>query len=201
MTPEVSFPGGETAAVLAKARAGERLTPDDALVLAVAAPLHDLCGAAMEARVARHGKNAYYVHNVHVNFTNVCVNACRFCAFSKVKGAAGARTLTVEQIVAELDARGDAVIREIHVVGGLNPELPLDYYLSMLRAIGKARPDAGIKAFTAVEVAHLADVGGVSEYEILASRKDAGLMMLPGGGAEVFAPALREKLCPEKISG
>ena len=201
MTPEVSFPGGETAAVLAKARAGERLTPDDALVLAVAAPLHDLCGAAMEARVARHGKNAYYVHNVHVNFTNVCVNACRFCAFSKVKGAAGARTLTVEQIVAERDARGDAVIREIHVVGGLNPELPLDYYLSMLRAIGKARPDAGIKAFTAVEVAHLADVGGVSEYEILASLKDAGLMMLPGGGAEVFAPALREKLCPEKISG
>ena len=201
MTPEVSFPGGETAAVLAKARAGERLTPDDALVLAVAAPLHDLCGAAMEARVARHGKNAYYVHNVHVNFTNVCVNACRFCAFSKVKGAAGARTLTVEQIVAELDARGDAVIREIHVVGGLNPELPLDYYLSMLRAIGKARPAAGIKAFTAVEVAHLADVGGVSEYEILASLKDAGLMMLPGGGAEVFAPALREKLCPEKISG
>ncbi len=201
MTPEVSFPGGETAAVLAKARAGERLTPDDALVLAVAAPLHDLCGAAMEARVARHGKNAYYVHNVHINFTNVCVNACRFCAFSKVKGAAGARTLTVEQIVAELDARGDAVIREIHVVGGLNPELPLDYYLSMLRAIGRARPDAGIKAFTAVEVAHLADVGGVSEYEILAALKDAGLMMLPGGGAEVFAPALREKLCPEKISG
>lgn len=201
MTPEVSFPGGETAAVLAKARAGERLTPDDALVLAVAAPLHDLCGAAMEARVARHGKNAYYVHNVHINFTNVCVNACRFCAFSKVKGAPGARTLGVEQIVAELDARGDAVIREIHVVGGLNPELPLDYYLSMLHAIGRARPDAGIKAFTAVEVAHLADVGGVSEYEILAALKDAGLMMLPGGGAEVFAPALREKLCPEKISG
>lgn len=200
-TPDHSLAGGETAAVLAKARAGERLTPDDALVLAVAAPLHDLCGAAMEARLARHGKSAYYVHNVHVNFTNVCVNACRFCAFSKVKGAPGARTLSVEQIVADLDARGDAPIREIHVVGGLNPELPLDYYLSMLRAIGRARPGAGIKAFTAVEVAHLADTGGVSEYEILAALKAAGLMMLPGGGAEVFSPSLREKLCPEKISG
>ncbi len=200
-TPDHSLAGGETAAVLAKARAGERLTPDDALVLAVAAPLHDLCGAAMEARLARHGKSAYYVHNVHVNFTNVCVNACRFCAFSKVKGAPGARTLSVEQIVADLDARGDAPIREIHVVGGLNPELPLNYYLSMLRAIGQARPGAGIKAFTAVEVAHLADTGGVSEYEILAALKEAGLMMLPGGGAEVFSPALREKLCPEKISG
>lgn len=201
MTPLFPEPAAQTAAILAKARAGERLTPDDALILAVAAPLHDLCGAAMEARLARHGRNAYYVHNVHINFTNVCVNACRFCAFYKVKGAAGARTLSVGDIVAELDARGEAPIREIHVVGGLNPELPLEYYVDMLRSIGRARPDAGIKAFTAVEVAHLADTRGVSEYDILSALKDAGLMMLPGGGAEVFAPTLREKLCPEKITG
>ncbi|MEL7641083.1 MAG: CofH family radical SAM protein [Solidesulfovibrio sp.] len=199
--PDYVTPDAETAAILAKARAGQRLTPDEALILAVAAPLHELCGAAMTARLARHGRNAYYVHNVHINFTNVCVNACRFCAFFKAKGAAGARTLSVADIVAALDARGDAPIREIHVVGGLNPELPLEYYLDMLRAIGQARPDAGIKAFTAVEVAHLADTRGVSEYDILGALADAGLMMLPGGGAEVFAPALREKLCPEKISG
>lgn len=198
MTPP---PGGDVAAILDKARARQRLTPDEALILAVAAPLHDLCAAAMNDRIARHGKNAYYVHNVHVNFTNVCVNACRFCAFSKAKGAAGARTLSVDDIVADLDARGDAPIREIHVVGGLNPELPLDYYVAMLRAISRARPDAGIKAFTAVEVAHLADTRGVSEFEILSALRDAGLMMLPGGGAEVFSPALRERLCPEKISG
>ncbi|MFU2210358.1 radical SAM protein [Solidesulfovibrio sp. C21] len=202
MTPLIpARVAGEPAVILEKARSGQRLTPDDALVLALAAPLHDLCAAAMEARLARHGKNAYYVHNVHINFTNVCINACRFCAFSKVKGAAGARTLSVDDIVAELDARGDAPIREIHVVGGLNPDLPLSYYVDMLRAISRARPDAGIKAFTAVEVSHLADTMGVSEFEILSTLKDAGLMMLPGGGAEVFSPALREKLCPEKISG
>lgn len=190
-----------TAVILDKARAGTRISPDEALILALSAPLHDLCAAAMDVRLARHGRDAYYVHNVHVNFTNVCVNACRFCAFSKAKGEPGSRTLSVEDIVADLAARGDAPIREIHVVGGLNPELPLEYYLDMLRGISRQCPEAGIKAFTAVEVAHLADVRGVSEFEILAALKDAGLMMLPGGGAEVFSPALREKLCPEKISG
>jgi len=198
MTPPL---GGDAAVLLDKARRGERLTPDDALILALSAPLHDLCSAAMEARVARHGKNAYYVRNVHINFTNVCVNACRFCAFSKRKNAPGARTWTVEEIVDDLAQRGDAKIREIHVVGGLNPDLPLEYYVDMLRGIAKQCPDAGIKAFTAVEVAHLADTRGVSEFEILATLKEAGLMMLPGGGAEVFSPALRQKLCPEKISG
>ena len=193
--------GDETAAILAKARSGIRISPDEALILALAAPLHDLCAAAMDVRLARHGKDAYYVHNVHINFTNVCVNACRFCAFSKTKGAPGARTLSVDEIVAELAGRGEARIREIHVVGGLNPELGLEYYVAMLRGIAKQCPKAGIKAFTAVEVAHLADVRGVSEFEILATLKDAGLMMLPGGGDEVFSPALRQKLCPEKISG
>ncbi len=192
---------GETAVILEKARSGARLTPDEALILALAAPVHDLCDAAMRARIARHGKNAYFVYNMHINFTNVCVNACRFCAFSKTKGAPGARTLSVDDIVAELDRRRDEPIREIHVVGGLNPELPLEYYLDMLRAIRRERPEAGIKAFTAVEVAHLADTRGVSEFEILAALKEAGLLMLPGGGAEVFSPSLRERLCPEKISG
>jgi aminodeoxyfutalosine synthase len=201
MNATTPTPDGQTAAILDKARAGTRLTPDEALILAVAAPLHDLCEAALAARLVRHGKNAYYVRNIHINFTNVCVNACRFCAFSKVKGEPGAHTATVADIVAELAAHRDAVIREIHVVGGLNPELPLDYYLDMLRAIARERPGAGIKAFTAVEVAHLADVQGVSELEILAALKEAGLLMLPGGGAEVFSPNLRQRLCPEKISG
>jgi aminodeoxyfutalosine synthase len=140
MNATTPTPDGQTAAILDKARAGTRLTPDEALILAVAAPLHDLCEAALAARVVRHGKNAYYVRNIHINFTNVCVNACRFCAFSKVKGEPGAHTASVADIVAELAAHRDAVIREIHVVGGLNPELPLDYYLDMLRAIARERP-------------------------------------------------------------
>jgi aminodeoxyfutalosine synthase len=198
MTPP---PGGPVAALLDKARAGDRLTPDEALRLAQDAPLHALGQAALAARTARHGKNAYFVRNIHINFTNVCVNACRFCAFGKAKGAPGARTASVADIAADLARRRDETIREIHVVGGLNPELPLEYYLDLLRAIGRERPGAGIKAFTAVEVAHLADTRGVPEAEILSSLKEAGLLMLPGGGAEVFSPSLRRALCPEKISG
>jgi aminodeoxyfutalosine synthase len=198
MTPS---PSGPTAAILEKARAGVRITPGEALILAQQAPLHALGAAALAARTARHARNAYFVRNVHINFTNVCVNACRFCAFGKTKGAPGAHTSTVAEIVADLAKHRDEPIHEIHVVGGLNPELPLEYYLELLRAIARERPGAGIKAFTAVEVAHLAATRGVPEAAILAALKAAGLLMLPGGGAEVFAPALRKRLCPEKISG
>ena len=188
-------------ALLDKARAGKRLTPDDALVLAEEAPLHALCAAAMEARLARHGHNAYYVRNIHINFTNICVNACRFCAFSKRLGDPTGTTARVEDVAAELARHRGEIIREIHEVGGLNPALPLDYYVDLLNTIARERPQAGIKAFTAVEVAHLADTRGESDAAILTALKDAGLLMLPGGGAEVFSPALRERLCPEKISG
>lgn len=197
----MTSPSGGPAAILEKVRAGDRLSPEDALVLAERAPVHDLCAAALAARRARHGQNAFFVRNIHINFTNVCVNACRFCAFSKTKGAPGARTQTVDDIVAEVARRRDEVVREIHVVGGLNPELPLEYYLDLLRAVRRERPDAGIKAFTAVEVAHLADTQGLSEAQVLGAFKEAGLLMLPGGGAEVFSPELRRRLCPEKISG
>ena len=198
MTP---IPGGTTAALLEKARTGQRLTPGEALTLAEDAPLHDLCAAALAARIARHGHNAYYVRNIHINFTNVCINACRFCAFSKKKDDPGAYTAEVADVVADLERRRDDIIQEIHVVGGLNPALPLAYYRDLLQAIARQRPGAGIKAFTAVEVAHLADSRGESDVAILAALKDAGLLMLPGGGAEVFSPALRQRLCPEKISG
>lgn len=178
-----------------------RLTVDQAMTLAVEAGIHDLCAAAMKDRLRRFGRRAFYVYNQHVNFTNICVNACRFCAFSKRAGDAEGYALSALEIREKIRARIAEPIREIHVVGGLNPALPLGYYLDLLSAIRQERPDAIIKAFTAVEVAHLADVEAVSEEEILARLKEAGLSMLPGGGAEVFSPALRQKLCPEKISG
>lgn len=194
-------PHGPWADILATVRDGRRMTPDQALLLAETAPLHELCAAALAVRTARHGRNAYFVRNIHINFSNVCVNNCRFCAFSKRRDEPGGYTATVADIAAELARHRNETIREIHVVGGLNPDLTLDYYLDMLRALARERPDAGIKAFTAVEVAHLADVRGESDAVILTALKEAGLRMLPGGGAEVFSPALRQQLCPEKISG
>jgi aminodeoxyfutalosine synthase len=180
---------------------GRRLTREEALLLLDQASLHDLCAAAMEDRLRRHGKAAYYVYNQHINFTNECVNACRFCAFGKRPGSPGAVTHTVDEIRAMVREKRDQIVRETHIVGGLNPKLPFAYYVELLRAVAQERPDAGIKAFTAVEVAHLADVEGRPEEDILSALREAGLLMLPGGGAEVFSPALRAKLCPEKISG
>jgi aminodeoxyfutalosine synthase len=180
---------------------GRRLTRDEAMILADQASLHDLCAAAMADRLRRHGKAAYYVFNQHINFTNECVNACRFCAFGKRPGSPDAVTHTVAEIRAMVRAKRDQTVRETHIVGGLNPKLPFSYYVELLQAVSEERPEAGIKAFTAVEVAHLADVEGRSEADILTSLMQAGLLMLPGGGAEVFSPALRAKLCPEKISG
>ncbi|QLA14936.1 CofH family radical SAM protein [Desulfolutivibrio sulfoxidireducens] len=178
-----------------------RLTPDDALTLVREASPHDLCARAMDERLRRHGHAAYYVFNQHINFTNECVNACRFCAFSKRPGSPDAVTHTVDDIRAMIRRRLGQPVREMHIVGGLNPKLPFSYYLELVRAVARERPEAAIKAFTAVEVAHLADVEGRTEEDILAALMEAGLMMLPGGGAEVFSPALRAKLCPEKISG
>jgi aminodeoxyfutalosine synthase len=105
----------------------------------------------LDERVRRHGHAAYYVLNQHINFTNECVNACRFCAFSKRPGSPDAVTHTVNDIRRMIRERLGQPVREMHIVGGLNPKLPFSYYLELVRAVAEERPGAGIKAFTAVE--------------------------------------------------
>ena len=180
---------------------GERLGVGDALTLARFAPLHELGEAAYAGRRAMHGDKAFYVYNQHLNYTNVCSNACRFCAFSKRAGEEGAYVHSVEKARELILARIDDPVREIHIVGGLNPDLPFEYYLDLIRVIKECRPDAAVKAFTAVEIAFLAEKYGLSVEQVFSRLRDAGLDALPGGGAEVFAPHMREKLCPEKVSG
>ena len=185
---------------LATLKPGERIDAAFALDIARHAPLHLLGEAALRQRRARHGDRAYYVYNQHLNYTNVCRNQCRFCAYFKRKGEDGGYTYTLEQARDLLQARMAHPIREIHIVGGLNPDLSYQYYLDLLALCREVRPLAVIKAFTAVEVAHFADTTGRSEATVLQEMQDAGLNVLPGGGAEVFAPAMRQQLCPEKIS-
>lgn len=188
-------------ALLERAARGGRLARDEALSLTGPDLLHDLCAAAGERRRALYGNAAFYVYNQHINFSNICRNACRFCAFSRRPGDPQGYTRSLEEIAAELASRKEEPIREVHVVGGLNPELQEAYYLGVLRTIKAARPGAAAKAFTAVEVAFLAEQNGRSIPEVLARLREAGLDALPGGGAEVFAAPLRRKLCPEKITG
>lgn len=184
-----------------KVAARSRISANEALRLAHEADIHELGKLALDIRRGLHRDKAYFVYNQHINYTNVCQNACRFCAFSRRVGEEGAYTLSVEQAAAEAASRLHEPIREIHIVGGLNPDLPYSYYPDLIRAVKRIRPEASVKAFTAVEVAFLAERGGLSELQVLEELRQAGLTALPGGGAEVFAPALRKQLCPEKISG
>ena len=180
--------------------AGGRISPEQALYLAREAAPHAVWELARRDRVRRFGADAFWVYNQHLNYTNVCANACRFCAFSKRAGDPAGYTLTPEQAAAKVRERAAEPIREIHIVGGLNPDLPYRYYLDLIGGVKAARPEAAVKAFTAVEVAFLAQLTGTTYARVLADMRSAGLDALPGGGAEVFSPELRKRLCPEKVS-
>ena len=180
---------------------GGRLSRREAAELVQEATVHDLGELGLLARERRHGRQAYYVYNQHLNYTNICENRCRFCAYSKRRGEKGGFTYSAAQARARLEERREAPIREVHIVGGLNPALPYEYYLELIRTVKQARPGARVKAFTAVEIAFLADTYGKSQTTVLEELMAAGLDALPGGGAEVFDPELRQKLCPEKVSG
>lgn len=154
--------------------------------------------ADMERR-RRHGRAAYYVYNQHLNYTNVCSNRCRFCAYAKNDDEKGAFTLSLPRIRKLLAERGDEPVQEIHMVGGINPALPFDYYVDLIKTIRTARPHVTIKAFTAVEIDHLARISGHSLEETIGVLKNAGLAMLPGGGAEILNSRIRKRLFPRKI--
>ena len=186
--------------ILEKIDAGRRLDFDDGMALYHS---HDLIGVgclADRVRRRRHGRLAYYVYNQHINYTNVCRNRCRFCAFARDKAENGAYTYSLDEVRERLTARIDEPIREIHMVGGVNPALPFSYYLDLLRTVRELRPHAVVKAFTAVEIDHLADISGLGLDQTLAALKDAGLGMIPGGGAEVLNDRIWTALFPKKIN-
>ena len=184
-----------------KVVAGERITPDDGLRLLACGDLAALGAMANLVRERLNGDRTYYVVNRHINYSNICVNACRFCAFSRKRGDAGAYEMTLDEIFRTAQKSLVEPITEFHIVGGLHPTLPFSFYEEMLRGLKAIAPDVHLQAFTAVEIAHIAARGGLSVRETLQRLRAAGLGSIPGGGAEVFAPALRRALCPTKLSG
>ncbi len=180
---------------------GERLSFEDGVRLFETRNLLALGRIADQIRRRKNGDRVYYIVNRHINHTNICVNRCKLCAFGRDAGDPGAYTMTLDEIEAKaLDCRGRG-ISEIHVVGGLNENLQLDYYLEMIRRLHRALPEAVIQSLTAVEIDFLTRTNNMTLRDVLATLKDAGLDSLPGGGAEVFAPRVRELICPKKISG
>ena len=182
-----------------KVLSGERLDLEDGLALYQS---HDLLGVgalANQVREARNGNRAYYIFNQHINYSNICQNRCRFCAFGKDPDDPLAYQMSLEDIEVKVRERLSDPISEIHIVGGIHPTLPFSYYREMLQRIKALRPTVHLQAFTAVEIAHLAGLAGKSIQDTLTLLREAGLGSLPGGGAEVFSSRIRENLCAKKL--
>lgn len=183
-----------------KVMAGERLTHEDGLRLFACEEPLALGALAQYVRQKMHGRKTYHVVNQHINYTNVCVNGCSFCAYQREEESHnGAFTLQLDDVAAKLDANA-ATPNEIHIVGGCHPTLPLSYFEDLLRLVRKRLPKTVIKSFTAAEIAHFASLSGASTRAVLQKLQTAGLDMLTGGGAEIFEPTVREKICTKKIN-
>ncbi len=178
---------------------GVRLAAEDGLLLYQSNDIIGIGHLADFVRRKRHGQKAFFVYNQHLNYTNICINHCRFCAYSRSNRQPGAFTLSIDDVRKKLLDRIDEPITEIHMVGGINPDLPFTYYLDLLKTIKDIRPHATIKAFTAVEIDHLASISGLPLEDTIFALKDAGLEMTPGGGAEVLSARVHDKLFPRKI--
>ncbi len=187
--------------ILTKVRGGERLTLDDGRQLYEHSNILALGYLANIAREQKNGNQAFFIYNQHINYSNICTNLCKFCAFGKPKGHELAYEMSVEEVKNKVRERLDEPISEIHMVGGIHPDLPFSYYLDLLRGIKEVRPDVHIQAFTCVEIYHLAQLAGKTVELTLEDLVEAGLGSIPGGGAEVFSPRIRQLTCEKKLPG
>lgn len=190
---------GGLGAIRDKVLAGQRLDADDGLALFKAPDLAAVGALANFARERRHGDLTWFNRNLHVDPTNVCEASCIFCSFARLKtGDPDSYTMSVDEVVGRVRALRGSFVTEIHMVNGLNPDLPFEYYLDLLRALKAERADLHIKAFTAVEIHYWAETYDLTYEQVLNRLRDAGLGSLPGGGAEIFAPRARKKLAHDK---
>jgi aminodeoxyfutalosine synthase len=179
--------------------AGERLDAADGLRLFQCPDLLAVGSLANREREKRHGGRTFFNYNLRLEPTNVCVANCLFCSFARLKPSDDAAyTMTLEQSWDKLRRRADQPLTEVHIVNGLNPDLPFSYYTELLRGFKTIRPGIHLKCFTAVEIAYFADLYGMSDVQVLRELMDAGLDSLPGGGAEIFAERVRRKVCDDK---
>src|ERR1700680_1941957 len=181
-----------------KVEAGRCLSLDEGVFLYEQADLFTLGELANTIRERKNGNNTYYNVNTHLNPTNVCVYRCIFCAFRADLKSEKGYVMSDEQILeraAEAERRGAT---ELHIVGGLHHQFPYDWYLNVIRIIHQAHPRLHLKAYTAVEWDWFSRLTGRPTRDILAEFKDAGLGSLPGGGAEIFHPEVRDKICEHK---
>ncbi len=184
-----------------KVLAGERLSFDDGVALYRTPDLLAVGWLANFIREKRHGNITYYNVNRHINPTNVCVAHCKLCAFGRDPGAPGAYTFTLEEMYERADQGVREGATEFHIVGGLHPDLPFDFFLELIRGLKQRHPHVHLKAFTMVEVHYFARIARLTIDDTLQKMKEAGVDSCPGGGAEIFHPRVRRIICDHKVSG
>ncbi|MDR3540061.1 MAG: aminofutalosine synthase MqnE [Desulfosporosinus sp.] len=187
--------------IYAKMFREQRLNRKDGLQLLQTTNVLGLGYLANERRRAITGNQVFFNNNAHINYSNVCKVRCGLCAFGKDLGEKGSYTMSIEEVVEKAEQFAAQGVTEIHIVGGIHPELPFSYYLDMIKKIKECAPQVSLKAYTAAEYDFFAQMEKVSIVEILTTFKEAGLSFIPGGGAENFSPRVREIICPGKLSG
>ena len=180
---------------------GERLNSDDGLALYLNPNLNAVGALANIVRERMNGAKTFYVRNQHINYTNVCNKGCKFCAFYAQKGGPDPYTMSIVDVQNKLRAHLDVPIKEVHMVAGINPKLPYQYYLDLLRAVKQIRPGVHIKAFTCVEIAEIQRQANKPLPEVFAELRAAGLDSLPGGGIEILSDRVHMELFDRKLDG
>jgi aminodeoxyfutalosine synthase len=183
-----------------KVKAGQRITDQDALLLFEKASLGFVGALANSIREKMHGDTTYFNRNFHIEPTNVCVFSCNFCSYSKLyaKREEGWE-LSIDQMLHMVKKYDGKPVTEVHIVGGVHPKMDLQFFADLLKAIKAHRPDLHIKAFTAVEYDYMFRKAKMTAEEGLKFLIEAGLDSIPGGGAEIFHPEIREKICADKV--
>lgn len=204
-TPAVLFLEGLSDALKAiaeKVRNGERITPEEGLVLFEQGSLGFLGSLANFIRESRHGHTTYYNRNFHIEPTNVCVFSCKFCSYSRLYAhREEGWELSIDDMLNIVKKYDGQPVTEVHIVGGVHPKMDIHFFAELIRRIRVHRPDLHIKGFTAVELDYMFRKAKMTVEEGMRYLNQAGLASLPGGGAEIFAPEIREQICADKVDG
>jgi aminodeoxyfutalosine synthase len=186
--------------IVSKIENRQRISPEEGLMLFEKGSLAMLGTMANFIREREHGDNTYFNRNFHIEPTNVCVFSCKFCSYSKLysKREEGWE-LSIDQMLEKVKAYDGQPITEVHIVGGVHPKMDIYFFEELIKKIRAHRPDLHIKGFTAVELDYMFRKAKLSRTDGMKLLHDAGLDSLPGGGAEIFDPVVREQICADKV--
>lgn len=190
----------ELRSIASKVKLSERITDAECLTLFEKGSLPFVGSLANYIREKLHGDTTYFNRNFHIEPTNVCVFSCKFCSYSKLyaKKEEGWE-LSIDEMLDIVKTYDGKPITEVHIVGGVHPKMDMDYFIELMQKIKAHRPDLHVKAFTAVELDYMFRKAKLTAEEGMKKLHEAGLDSLPGGGAEIFAPEIREEICADKV--